>query len=108
MLALAGDLDIDVVDAATAVLGRLEREGPRLVVVDLHAVTFVDAFGVRLLTRARERADAGGWTLVVVVPPPPADRVLRLLRLGEEMHLTSRRPRAARSHGSALGVVSGG
>lgn len=108
VLALGGDLDLDAVDPATAVLARLEGEGPRLVVIDLHSVTFIDAFGVRLLTRAQERADAGGWTLVVVVPPPPADRVLRVLRLGERMNLSSRSPRGSRPHRPALDVRHGG
>lgn len=108
VLALGGDLDLDAVEAVTAMLSRLEGQGPRLVVIDLASVAFVDVFGARLLTDAQQRADAGGWTLVVVVPPSPADRVLHLMGLDATMNLATRSPRGSRSRRPALDVGRAG
>jgi anti-anti-sigma factor len=83
VLRISGDLDHAARDDATAALRWLEGAAPRVAVIDLQQVTFMDCGGLRFLIEAQERAGAGGWRLLVVPPPPPADRVLEITGLLE-------------------------
>ncbi|MEV5507722.1 STAS domain-containing protein [Streptomyces orinoci] len=65
--------------------------GPRLealaaccpdLVIDLRAVTFLDASGMRLLLRTRDRLAAHGGRLRVVRGGPRVSRVIRIAGLG--------------------------
>ncbi|MFD0418703.1 STAS domain-containing protein [Streptomyces sp. NPDC127108] len=78
VVAFHGDIDIA---AALDITPRLDAATclPRCrVVLDLSAVEFLDASGLRLLCRARRRVAERGGVLVLAVPPP---RVLWLLRI---------------------------
>ena len=52
----------------------LEALGAPVVVIDLEQVTFVGALVLGFLVKAQERADLGGWALVIVAPRDPARR----------------------------------
>ncbi len=81
VIELHGELDIwSTVTLAGHVESLLDRPRPD-VVVDLRAVTFLDASGLRLLLRIkRQIADKDG-ALRIVRPSPRVWRVLRLTRL---------------------------
>jgi anti-anti-sigma factor len=56
-------------------------DGPRRVVIDLRAVTFLDANALRALLHARQTADARAATLVLVTPPGHVARLLEWVGL---------------------------
>jgi anti-anti-sigma factor len=62
-----------------------------VVVIDLEQVSLFNAIGLRFLVEAQERADLGGWALVIVAPRDPAYRVIALAGLDDRMNV-SRRP----------------
>ncbi|GAA2709256.1 MULTISPECIES: STAS domain-containing protein [Streptomyces] len=77
VMELVGEIDI----LAEQVLGpRMEALAARCrdLVVDLRAVTFLDASGVRLLLRVRARAVRGGGCLRVVRGGAMVSKVIRI------------------------------
>ncbi len=100
VMELAGELDI----LAEQVLGpRVEALAGRCrgdLVVDLRAVTFLDASGVRLLLRARSRAARTGARLRVVRGGPMVTKVIRMSGVEPAFHWLDEFPP------SAVGSVS--
>ena len=58
-LVLTGDLDISAYERVAAELRRLEDERPRVLVIDLGGLAFMDSTGARFLVEADGRARAG-------------------------------------------------
>jgi anti-anti-sigma factor len=83
VLALEGDLDLaSVADFEQAVA----EAAPRLLVLDLSGVRFIDSSGIHAVVRARlERAAADGDLQIAVAPESAVDRVLDMTGLGEEL-----------------------
>lgn len=83
---LSGEIDI----LAEQQLGpRLEALAGRHradLVIDLRGVTFLDASGLRLLLRARNRVARGGGRLRVVRGGPRVSKVIRIVRLEPAFH----------------------
>jgi anti-anti-sigma factor len=73
---LRGEIDLVSVPALRDEL--LAMTGKASVVVDLAAVTFLDATGVGVLVGAHKRLANQGGRLVLVNPPPAIARVLQL------------------------------
>jgi anti-sigma B factor antagonist len=101
VLSLVGEFDLSTYEPASEVLRHLERAGATLVVIDLGNLTFLASVGIPFLLEAQERADLGGWSLVVVAPPPPADRVLALSGVDNHLNVTRRTPQAGRDGGGS-------
>jgi anti-sigma B factor antagonist len=83
VLALKGDLDLaSVADFERAIA----EAAPRLLVLDLSGVRFIDSSGIHAVVRARlERASADGDLQIAVAPESAVDRVLEMSGLGDEL-----------------------
>ena len=83
-LALRGDLDLAGVGAADAAIrDAMARHGT--VIVDLSRLDFIGSEGIRIVLRARERADADGVILRVVAGEGAARRLIDILGLAERL-----------------------
>jgi anti-anti-sigma factor len=81
VLVLSGELDLasaPEVEAALADVGALT--GQR-VLFDLTELTFMDSTGVSVLVRAKQDADAGGYTVAIRAPNGQVHRLLELVGL---------------------------
>lgn len=75
---VAGEVDIVTAPVLQRHLDVALSAGRPLVVIDLAETTFLDARGVAVLVRARQRVVAAGGRLVVRRPPALVRRVLKL------------------------------
>ncbi len=87
ILRVRGELDL-----ATA--GRLYRRGraaigrrPRLLLLDLTALSFCDASGLTAFVRIANEADAAGCRYGLIAPQPLVARMLRITGLHQRLHL---------------------
>ena len=65
----------------------MEGAGPKIVLLDLSKLTFLDSTGLRCVVRADERAREEGRRLVVVKGPEAVQRVFEITRLQERLEL---------------------
>jgi anti-anti-sigma factor len=86
---LAGELDISSAPRLEEVLGRVEADGPPLLVLDLSGLDFMDSTGLRLLIGADARARGAGRRLVLIQGNEMVQRVLRLTRLDERLEIVA-------------------
>ncbi len=77
-LEVRGELDMDTAHQITAAVEDALLSRPRILIVDLRAVTFCDCAGLRSLLRARRRATDSGATFHL---GPASTAVLRLLEI---------------------------
>ncbi|MFG1998934.1 STAS domain-containing protein [Spirillospora sp. NPDC048911] len=85
---LRGELDLATAPALREKVAAVLRPGTRLLILDVSAVSFCDATGLTVLTRARHRASVLGVALVVA---GPCSQVAKLLRAtGMERDFTIR------------------
>ncbi|MEV0274853.1 STAS domain-containing protein [Streptomyces sp. NPDC050610] len=107
VIELYGELDIwSTVTLAGHVESLLDRSCPD-VVVDLRAVTFLDASGLRMLLRIKHQVADKGGALRIVRPSPRVWRVLRLTRLDRSFTVLDGLPvalEAAAEHRGGHGV----
>ena len=94
VLALAGEFDLAAYEPVGGVLRALEGRGAPLVVIDLEQVSFIGNVGIRFLVEAQERADLGGWALVIVTPRDPTYDLLALPGIDDELKIIHRLPRS--------------
>jgi anti-anti-sigma factor len=87
---LDGELDLATVDLVTDALAGLHDERPELVVIDLSALRFVDARGLRTFHSIHRELRAAGGRLVLAMPSPHVARVLALAELDPEIPVWSR------------------
>ena len=83
-VALRGDLDLAGVAAADSAI-RDAMAGPGDVTVDLAALDFIGSEGIRVVLRARERADGDGRALRVIAGDGAARRLIDILGLAERL-----------------------
>ncbi|MGE0026778.1 MAG: STAS domain-containing protein [Thermoleophilia bacterium] len=83
-LVFVGDLDLAGVAAADAAI-RDAMAGPGEVTIDLTRLEFIGSEGIRVVLRARERADAEGRGLRVAAGDGPARRLIDILGLAERL-----------------------
>ena len=76
-----GELDIATTASADSELRRVEEAGPRVIVLDLRRLTFMDSTGLRLLVSADARAREAEYRLAIVRGPAAVQRVLELTGL---------------------------
>ena len=86
VLAFRGDLDLAGVGAAEAAI-RDAMVRPGDVTIDLSGLEFMGSEGVRMVLRARERAEAEGRVLRVVAGEGAARRLIDILGLAERLGL---------------------
>jgi anti-sigma B factor antagonist len=84
-----GELDLNTTsELERALLGALERK-PRILIVDLGAVEFMDSTGLRALLMAAEQADTAGHEFAVVQGPPQVQRLLDLTKVSDVLRVVA-------------------
>jgi anti-sigma B factor antagonist len=88
VLSIIGEVDLItaprlVSDAADAI-----RRGARAIVLDLHAVTFMDSAGLAALLNVLRRATAAGGEVVLVDLQPQVRRLLASTRVDRHFTIT--------------------
>lgn len=81
---IRGEIDLSRSERFEQAVVEAEGLGPRELRIDLREVGFMDSQGIAVLLRARARAQAGGWRLVLHRPPPPVWRVFQVTGLDAE------------------------
>lgn len=81
VLRFHGEIDLAAADEIAPLLDRATARPGARVVLDLSGITFLDASGLRLLTRARNRVLDDGGELHLVCSHPLTLRVLRITGL---------------------------
>lgn len=89
LLALEGELDTDTAYTFDAELRRVEERRPKVIVVDLRALAFMDSTGLARLLAASKRAGRGEWRLVFVRGTRAVQRVLALTGMAERFDLVN-------------------
>jgi anti-sigma B factor antagonist len=84
---LRGELDLSTVGKVDDELQSVEGAGPKVVVLDLSKLTFLDSTGLRCVVRADERARGESRRLVVVRGPEAVQRVFEITRLEERIEI---------------------
>jgi anti-anti-sigma factor len=84
---MVGELDISTALRLEDELHRIEAGGPQLIVLDLQQLSFMDSTGLRLLISADARAREAGRDVAIVQGNEMVQRVLRLTRLDERLHI---------------------
>jgi anti-sigma B factor antagonist len=84
---LRGELDLSTVGKVQEELDRVEPEAPRILVLNLSGLTFLDSSGLRCLVRADERAKDSGRRLVLVRGPDAVQKVFEITRLQERLEI---------------------
>ena len=77
---LTGEVDATNSDELYDVLESVVLQLPRLLVVDLSALTFMDSTGLRMLLRSSRELDQQGGVLALASPQVSVARVLQLTR----------------------------
>ncbi|MEV0569270.1 STAS domain-containing protein [Dactylosporangium sp. NPDC050588] len=86
VLAVSGEPDVTDVTGFAAAVAACWSTGPRMLVLDLTAVTFIDPTGVGALMRTHRDAQAANRTMIIR-PSPPVLRVLGVAGLLHAMPL---------------------
>ena len=93
-VSLDGELDLASAYAFDRRLLVLEQDRPRLIVIDLRALTMLDSAGLARLVSAQRRARRGGWKLVLVRGGRAIHRVLQTTQLVEHFDIARDLPQA--------------
>lgn len=80
VLRLAGEIDFTTTSIMGTAVDQCLREMPAQMTVDLHAVTFCDCAGGRVLWHAQQQASAAGIRFRLCGLTPPLRRVLTLMQ----------------------------
>jgi anti-anti-sigma factor len=86
-LALTGELDISSASRVEREIALLEDQTPRVLVLDLRGLEFMDSTGLRIVVSANARAEQAGRRLVVVRGPEAVHRIFRITRLEERLDM---------------------
>lgn len=89
---LTGELDISTFDHAQRQVEDAEQTAPRMLIIDLAALRFVDSTGVRLILLADQRAKEAGRILAIRLGDGPALRVFSALGLTTRFQVLDARP----------------
>jgi anti-sigma B factor antagonist len=84
-LELEGELDLASTGELEGRLRETERSGPRILLLDLRKVTFIDSSGLRLILGADARARQTGRRLVLVRAPERVHRVFTLTKVDSKL-----------------------
>ena len=88
-LRVRGELDIAVADQLVERVEGVRESSARLVLLDMHEVTFMDSSGLRALIHAQQVAEDGDFEVIIVRVPGPVRDVIgitgaeRMLRMAE-------------------------
>jgi anti-anti-sigma factor len=82
-----GELDIATAELLDDELRRVHALNPKLLVLDLRDLTFLDSTGIRTILAADARTQEDGSALKIVRGPQEVDKVFRLTGLGERLDI---------------------
>jgi anti-sigma B factor antagonist len=93
-LSVSGELDMRTSAELSERLAKRLADGAESVMLDLHALAFMDSCGLRLLIELYDRSRQDGWRLTLICPEHEAaalvlratgaDRALPFVKAGEE------------------------
>lgn len=92
LIGLFGELDISVTDEAQAALTAAEAKQPKVLVLDLRGLRFLDSSGIRLVVEADLRARRDGRRFLVVRGPEPVHRVFTIALLERRLEFLDEPP----------------
>ena len=87
VVAFRGEFDLAAEDAASAALAEAFAAEPDSIVVDLRELSFMDSTALRCLIRAKSLADRLGQELALLNGTGPAERVLTLAGVNEQLEV---------------------
>ena len=82
-----GELDIATAGLLDEELLRVHELSPRLLVLDLRGLTFLDSTGIRTILAADARAQKDEAELKIVRGPEEVDKVFRLTGIGDRLDI---------------------
>jgi len=91
-VSISGEVDMSRFDELDAMLADANERATDILEIDLSAVSFMDSHGVRLLVRARDRAEELGRRLRLIDPGPSILRLLDIVELGNLFEIKSSGP----------------
>jgi anti-sigma B factor antagonist len=80
VVVLAGEVDATNSDELYGVLESVVTQQPRLLIVDMSGLSFMDSTGLRMLLRSSRSLDQQGGVLALAAPQVSVARVLQLTR----------------------------
>ncbi|HEX4253981.1 MAG TPA: STAS domain-containing protein [Streptosporangiaceae bacterium] len=80
VVVLAGEVDATNSDELYGVLESVVAQQPRLMIVDMSELSFMDSTGLRMLLRSTRALDQQGGVLALAAPQMAVARVLQLTR----------------------------
>lgn len=80
VVVLAGEVDATNSDEMYGVLESVVTQQPRLLIVDMSELSFMDSTGLRMLLRSSRTLDQQGGVLALAAPQTAVARVLQLTR----------------------------
>jgi anti-sigma B factor antagonist len=80
VVVLAGEVDATNSDELYGVLESVVAQQPRLLIVDMSELSFMDSTGLRMLLRSSRALDQQGGVLALAAPQISVARVLELTR----------------------------
>jgi anti-anti-sigma factor len=87
VVALTGEFDLAAVQKFDDALRDLEADDPRVLVVDLNNLQFMDSSGLRALVMADNRAKRAERRLAIVPGPHVVRRVFEITQLEDRLDL---------------------
>src|SRR3954462_13459256 len=84
---LSGEADMANRRAVDRALRQAADRSPEVVILDLRALTFLDASGLDTILGADERSRVEGWTLIVLGGPPSVQLAFEATRTEALLHL---------------------
>jgi len=87
LVVVSGELDLASGPALEHELARALASRPRVLVIDLRELEFIDSTGLSILIKAHQRAQAEGRRFAVVKGPSQVQRLLGLTGLEERLTL---------------------
>lgn len=85
MLSLKGELDLTGAEELARELVRLDKHNPKVIVLDLRELRFIDSSGLRVVVSADMGARRSGRRLVIVEGPEVVQRVFRHTLLDQRL-----------------------
>ena len=84
---LSGEFDLAGIEHFEKTMAAIEAQAPKVIVVDLNELQFMDSSGLRALVNADGRAQRAARRLAIVAGPPHVRRVFEITQLDGRLDL---------------------
>ncbi len=85
LVRLFGDFDLAAFEEVDGMLGSVQLNGSKSVIVDLRGLQFIDSTGIRALIRAHKRAETAGRQFCIVRGSEQIQRIFELTGLQDRL-----------------------